>query len=56
MSEAVSPAVCFQRLSFRYPSGPDVLTDISFTIAPGEIVGLQRARPVAAGSSFERAR
>ena len=49
MSEAVSPAVCFQRLSFRYPSGPDVLTDISFTIAPGEIVGL--GGPSGAGKS-----
>jgi energy-coupling factor transporter ATP-binding protein EcfA2 len=42
-------AVRVERLSFRYPGGPSVLTDINFTIAPGEIVGL--VGPSGAGKS-----
>lgn len=42
-------AVRVERLSFRYPGGPEVLTDISFTIAAGEIVGL--VGPSGAGKS-----
>ena len=44
-----SIAVRVERLSFRYPGGPDVLTEISFTIAPGEIIGL--VGPSGAGKS-----
>ncbi|MBC7817859.1 MAG: ABC transporter ATP-binding protein [Planctomycetaceae bacterium] len=44
-----SSAVRVERLSFRYPGGPDVLTDISFTIAPSEIIGL--VGPSGAGKS-----
>ncbi len=46
---STSPAVRVERLSFRYPGGPDVLTDISFTIEPGEFVGL--VGPSGAGKS-----
>ena len=53
MSESASssPAavVSVERLSFRYPGGADVLTEISFTIAPGEIIGL--VGPSGAGKS-----
>lgn len=32
--------VSFERVSFRYGSGGDVLTDLSFAVAPGEIVAV----------------
>ncbi len=46
---SASPAVRVEQLSFRYPGGPDVLTNINFTIAPGEIIGL--VGPSGAGKS-----
>ena len=53
MSEPASlsqtAAVSVERLSFRYPGGADVLTDFSFAIAPGEIIGL--VGPSGAGKS-----
>ena len=39
--EDVQGGIEFRNLSFRYPDGEfDALTDISFTIAPGESIGL----------------
>ena len=39
--ENVQGGIEFRNLSFRYPDGEfDALTDISFTIAPGESIGL----------------
>ncbi len=53
MSESTSAsptaAIRVENLSFRYPGGTDVLTDINFSIAPGEIVGL--VGPSGAGKS-----
>lgn len=38
---AIEPRVCFNSVSFRYaPSLPDALSEVSFSIAPGETVAL----------------
>ncbi|MBK8479344.1 MAG: ABC transporter ATP-binding protein [Opitutaceae bacterium] len=34
------PAIEISRLSYRYPDGTEALREVSFTIAPGECVGL----------------
>lgn len=35
-----SPMIQVERLSYRYPNGTMALCDVSFTIQPGEVVGL----------------
>lgn len=49
VSASLTAAIRVESLSFRYPGGADVLADINFTIAPGEIVGL--VGPSGAGKS-----
>ena len=36
----MTPAIEINRLSYRYPDGTEALREVSFTIAPGECVGL----------------
>jgi ATP-binding cassette subfamily B protein len=36
----VVPAIEFRHVSFAYPTGPDVLTDVSFSVARGERVAV----------------
>ncbi len=36
----MTPAIEIDRLSYRYPDGTEALREVSFTIAPGECVGL----------------
>lgn len=36
----MTPALEISRLSYRYPDGTEALREVSFTIAPGECVGL----------------
>ncbi len=50
LSELTATAVSFERVSFRYAAGePDVLRDLSFTVASGEHVAL--VGPSGAGKS-----
>jgi ATP-binding cassette subfamily B protein len=42
-------AMAFQRVSFAYPNGPEVLHDVSFEVAPGDRVGI--AGPTGAGKT-----
>jgi len=37
---AVVGHVSFEHVSFRYTTGPDVLTDVDFSVNPGEVVAL----------------
>lgn len=39
-SNPTAPSIHIERLNYRYPNGTVALCDVSFTIQPGEVVGL----------------
>ncbi|MFO8032288.1 MAG: ABC transporter ATP-binding protein [Desulfohalobiaceae bacterium] len=40
MSEAISPLLRLEKVSFAYPQGPDLLRDLDFSFSPGQRIGI----------------
>jgi cobalt/nickel transport system ATP-binding protein len=40
MSEAISPLLRLEKVSFAYPQGPELLRDLDFSFSPGQRIGI----------------